>query len=391
MTSKTSQKTEDMLDQTFQNFDSEQTVTATQGGGSGTPTQPKNNNVKLIIGLGVGCILISGYLLVLRPSLDAQNANQNASIPPAQQVAVNVPPPAEPVQVPQPAQEPAPVAVVQQPETLAPQIQPVQTVGQADVQPQSAIVNVQVTGQPAQVVNPVQQQMAIEQPVSTLLNNAQVPNINVQPQAQIVQPQVQGQEMVAQPIQQDAIQKQQSVVVDVAQNGQQVDVKVEQPKVVANFVVDDIVARLDKQNSEFKAIFTDIDGKLVSIQTSITEQKDINQKVDSRLTALESKSVVGTAAVTPKKPVAVKQSKPKTEKTEVVIKEKDIVEKVTIKTKTPTKVSIHSIYGGRVWVKNSDGSLSTYSAGDKLPNGEVIKVVDDENLEIVTDTRVIKN
>lgn len=395
MTSKTSQKTEDMLDQTFQNFDSEQTVTATQGGGGSTPGN-KSSNVKLMIGLGAACILISGYVLFVRPAMDTQNSQQSGMIPPAQQVSVNVPqtqeqPPVQNTVAPQQPQQ----NEMQNP----PQVQPV-VQQPIDVQPQQPVVNAQLP----QVNQNIQQQMPIEaqQMVQPQNVNPTVAETSVQQPNQIQPLQNENQQVVNQ--QQTAPQNvamndlankpnqvNQPITVDVVQNGQQqVEVKVEQPKVVANYVVDDIVSRLDKQNAEFKAVFTDIDGKLVSIQNTLTEQKDINQKVDTRLTALEGKTTQGSKEA-PVKPVVQKQSKPKVQKTEVVIKEKDVTEKITIKSKSPAKVSIHSIYGGRVWVKNPDGSLSTYSAGDKLPNGETIKVVDDENLEIVTDSRVIKN
>ena len=54
------------------------------------------------------------------------------------------------------------------------------------------------------------------------------------------------------------------------------------------------------------------------------------------------------------------------------------------------KVEIHSIYGGRVWTKNEDGSLSTFTVGDKLPNGEIIRRIDDENFTVSTNKKTIK-
>lgn len=39
-------------------------------------------------------------------------------------------------------------------------------------------------------------------------------------------------------------------------------------------------------------------------------------------------------------------------------------------------IEIHSIYGDRVWLRNSDGTLTTYTKGDRLPNGEIISAVE---------------
>jgi flagellar basal body-associated protein FliL len=62
--------------------------------------------------------------------------------------------------------------------------------------------------------------------------------------------------------------------------------------------------------------------------------------------------------------------------------------KENVKTEYP-EVKIHSIFSGRVWIKNADGSLSTYAEGEKLSDGELIKKIDDDKNEIITDKRVI--
>ena len=58
--------------------------------------------------------------------------------------------------------------------------------------------------------------------------------------------------------------------------------------------------------------------------------------------------------------------------------------------KNNQKLEIHSIYGGRIWTKNEDGSLSTFTVGDKLPNGEIIRRIDDENFTVSTNKKTIK-
>lgn len=368
MTSKTSQKTEDMLDQTFQNFDSEQTVN-TQSSDGGSTTGGINKNTKKLIAIGVGCVGIAGYLFVLKPSLDKSEAS--SGIPVAQAPTptpvpspTTVPTPT-PVAIPEPT--PAPIAV----QNPTPEPSPVNQVANNNISVNPVVTNDQQVKQPEVQIS--------------------VPSVQIQPQTN-------QQAQIDVVPQQTQVQQNQptDINVDVNNGKQQIDVKVDQPKQTSNIVVDEIVSRFDKldqQNNEFKNMFTDIDGKLSTIQSSLVEQQGINQKVDQRLTALEDKSnkVSGQSSKSEKAQQTkstVSKSKAKVE----VIKEKEIVEKITIKpTKSPARVDIHSVYGGRVWVKNSDGSLSTYAAGDKLPTGEVIKIVDDENLEIVTDLRVIKN
>lgn len=377
MTTKTSQKTEDMLDQTFQNFDSEQTVNTQTSSGGTPPKSGGNSNTKLIIALGVGCVLIAAYVMFLRPSASPQQPPKTN----VENLATNEVKPSETV-APQVAPAPMPEPVVNVAIQTAPQGNTPNDTA-AGTQTNLSNQGVQI---PVETPQPVAPQIQIQTPI-------QVASVDIQQPSTPVTPVTNDQTQISiQPAQPTV-----SIDVNSSNKSNQVDVTVEnQPKQVANAVIDDIVSKFDKlekQNTEFKAIVTDIDGKLTTIQSTMTEQKDFNQKVETRLEALESKGQKPKVTANPKTENSAKviKSKAKVEKTEVVIKEKDISEKITVKAKQPTKVDIHSVYGGRVWVKNSDGSLSTYSAGDKLPNGEIIKIVDDENLEIVTDVRVIKN
>ena len=52
-----------------------------------------------------------------------------------------------------------------------------------------------------------------------------------------------------------------------------------------------------------------------------------------------------------------------------------------------TAVTTNNVIG---LVKNEDGSLSTFTVGDKLPNGEIIRRIDDENFTVSTNKKTIK-
>lgn len=54
------------------------------------------------------------------------------------------------------------------------------------------------------------------------------------------------------------------------------------------------------------------------------------------------------------------------------------------------KMRIYSVYSGRAWFKNQDGTLSTYAVGDRLPTGEIVKRIDDSTEDVITDKRVIR-
>lgn len=55
-----------------------------------------------------------------------------------------------------------------------------------------------------------------------------------------------------------------------------------------------------------------------------------------------------------------------------------------------TKYKIHSLYAGRVWIANSDNTHSNFSVGDRLPEGETIRGVDMDKGVITTDRGIIK-
>jgi hypothetical protein len=383
-----SQKTEDMLDQTFANFDSEVTGAETQqtqaadvkGGGA-----KKSNNMIVFIGAGVAAVGAVGYLFFIKPML--------APAPQAPRTEIKAP-----VSLPKPVeQKPAEVAPVaqnpveQKPAEVAPVVAPANPVNPAE--PVAAKVET-----PAVANNPAN-------PPSPLDVKAEAP-VNAA--------------MVNQPAKVEAVvpAKVETPKVETA--------KVEAPKVAgvnaqSVAVVDDLKSMFDKQTSEFKTVLTDIDSRVGTLESAVTEQKDLNNKFDQRITALESKKPVAAVktvktapvdgAEAPTAPVHAKAKAHHSKKKVAVVKAKAsadasvLIDKSTevqkakvesVKTEKAEKsnlpqIALHSIYGGRLWVKNTDGSLSTFSAGDRLPTGETIKSIDDEKFEVHTDKRVLKN
>lgn len=316
MTTKTSQKTEDMLDQTFANFDQEVTgaETQTESPGKVAPNAgKKSSNLILFIGLGVAAVGSIGYLFILKPMLQPQQIQQVQQV---QQV--------------QPAQ--MPVVVQQVPVTAPIVVAPVE-VAQVPVVAATPVANTQTATVP-------------------MVKSSEVKPSSVQ-------------------------------VAGVSQ---------------ATVVVDELKNMFEQQSNEFRTVLTDVDSRVTVIEGALTEQKTVNENVDKRLVALEVKKtkhvIKSTVSRTHKAASIVKKSEK-----ESIVDKSILVDKTTsvaVKQKEEIKssyanIDFHSIYGGRVWLKNKDGSLSTFSAGDKLPTGETIKKINDETFEVTTDKRVIKN
>lgn len=383
-----SQKTEDMLDQTFANFDTEVTGAETQQAPAGGKAKSgdgakKSSNMMVFVGAGIAAVGAVAYLFVVKPMLE-QPAPQ--SVKPIKPLAAA--PEQEKVTEVAPAQVNDPLTANQ--------------ANQDQVNDPLAQLN------QGQVTDPLAQ--ANQGQVNDPLAQANQANVN----EQLAQTQEHANDPLAQ-LNQGQVNTTTPVVAPIAQQNQvapvnppvvKTEVTVTQPQVVTSAnvqsvaVVDELKNMFDKQSNEFKTVLTDIDTRVVGIESAINEQKNVNNKFDQRITALEgNKPVVNQV----KKSSATKSNVVRTKKKAAVVDKKNdnavLVDKSSeVKSKTEKvekvslpNVSLHSIYAGRLWVKNSDGSLSTYSAGDKLATGEVIKSIDDENFSVTTDKRVIKH
>ena len=155
------------------------------------------------------------------------------------------------------------------------------------------------------------------------------------------------------------------------------------------------------ENKKFVDILESINAKFGTVEKIWEEQKVVNTKVDERLTALE-KAVLGKKTVSNVAKVSTGKSNVARRNTNVRRNTSDhnvLIDKSggrrtssqnVQEQDNSQKVEIHSIYGGRVWTKNEDGSLSTFTVGDKLPNGEIIRRIDDENFTVSTNKKTIK-
>lgn len=364
MSDKTSQRTEEeMLDQTFVGYDDEMTVQTEDGAKDAAAEAPasatpnKNQNLLIYGGMGVAAVGIIAFKFLT-----------GGSEPAPQQEQVQ-----QPVVAPVQAASAPVVAATTEPV-------PVPTNASAPVGIPTPEVNAS-----APVVDPVAQ-------FTGNTSNASIPKIEVKPEVKV-----------------------EAVPAVVASNAE------------ASSNNDKLVAQFQKMLEE------KYDPKFQKIEKSLDEQKDFNKSIEERLARLEAgkttKSVttkdvsnnslngnsnVDSSEEKSEKPVKKIVRKPivkraetnskfvstksnksstvhKADEGEVLIDRSSVKVKPEIQKIEPVypKVEIHSIYSGRVWTKNADGTLSTFAVGDRLPTGEVIKKIDEEKEKITTDKRVI--
>ena len=359
MSEKTSQKTEEeMLDQTFGNYDADTNLeTQAPGDASATKTKKKSNtNMIIAAGVGIGAVVLLGAKFLMPSSQPAIDNPQNQVQAVDQQIAQAQPPvvetkPVEPVSA-----------------------EPVNT----DILPPANVLP--TTEVPAEVPTATTTLPTAEVPTATTtLPTTEVPTATTTLPTK------------------DVVGNKLNNVIKA--NGEQVD------------MVNQIQDMFDKQSEELKSSINAVDNRVVNVEKEILSQKDVNKSIENRLTALETgKQVVvsnvnqkGESLNTIKKPrkhkvKAVKTSAMPVKKLDanelLLDKSNEVKKDVLIDTEANIvnnlpKVEIHSVYSGRVWTKNTDGSLSTYVSGDRLPNGELIKKIDDEKYEIITDKRII--
>lgn len=365
MSDKTSQRTEEeMLDQTFVGYDEEMTVQTEDGakdsgGAAAAPVdaaaKKKNQNLMLAGVVGVAALGILGFKFLGGNNAAPQPVQEPMQPAPQQQVQAPVTAPVaattEPVQVPVPV-----APVVPTPVAVAPVVEQTQAAS-------------------APVVDPVSQ-------YTGNTSSATLPKIEIKPE---VKPEVNVEKVAA----------------VVATNA---EASSSNEKLLAQFQ-----EMLDRK----------YDPKFNKIEKSLDEQKEFNRSIEERLARLEAgkttkasaKPVVSSndsdTTTEPKvvkkivrKPVVIRQKAEPEVRVNKSIRHEDgevLIDRSSVKTKPEIqriepvypKIEIHSVYSGRIWTKNSDGTLSTFAVGDRLPTGEVIKKIDEEKEKITTDKRVL--
>ena len=365
MKDKTSQKTEDeVLDQTFggnqtfDGFDEEMTAQTNENKtGSDTPAKKKSssNNTILFVALGVAAVGILGYIFVLKPIISPAPIQAK---PPQQSVI--------------PEQSPV--------SPIAPASVPVVTV----LPPERQVATDFLTGN-----SPVQAPSVPVAPVVLAVPVLRTGSVLVTPPvAPLVVPSIAGNVPVVQVI-----------------NALPVIPEISPSNAPSAETVKELGRKFDLQGQQYRIALDEVGSKVTGLEKFRADQFGINRNVDERLTKLEGGKVVkapknlakpaSTSPIVKRSPV--KASKSVTEVREpresrdyrnvIVDKTEDRSPRDTKAKEPSVDYNVHSIYGGRVWLKNSDGSLSTYTSGDKLPSGELIKSVDDEKYLINTDKR----
>lgn len=390
MSNNTSQRTEEeMLDQTFQGYDQEMTVD-TESPETVENTKPstekkKDSSTKYIVGAGVvAFVVVLGWLVLGGKSAPQQpnNTNNNAQ---NNQTAnnnvapTNVAPTPTPVVAPtQPVQNNT-LNNVTQPNNVKPvQADPNNNFLAGQGNAINSLANPNNT--PVAAPNDVTPTPVVTTPIN---GNTPVTPIN----APVITPDVNP----------NAVISPNPAVVGATTGN----------NVVQQALVDQLKMMFEQQTKEIKSSVEQVGNRVSDIEKDLASQKEATKSIEERLAKLEAgkstKTTVSTntttVAVKPKKvyhkPVIVRREA--TSETTEIINNRNgreardvLVDKSVDKTPVFSDIQIHSIYAGRAWTKNKDGSLSTFSAGDRLPSGEIIKRIDDEKGQIVTDKRVIK-
>ena len=405
---KTSKKTEEeMLQETFAQFQTQATTdeAATESGDSPKSSAKSNSSGKNNLILLISCVAaatIIGYVFLIKPMLNPPivEAQNTPTVQVASNAALNQQQPPLPSLAPAPA--PAPVVVA------------------------------------LPVVVPVEQ---VPSPVNVIVNNPLTPEMALpekDPIAQLQQQQGQGQltpEVI--PVQKPVVEIRTPEVDNFFnQNSQNtptptptptptqltvpnpVVVAVTQPSVVVapvtaldaqqTNVVNELQSRFENQNNEFKNLISGVDGRVSGLEGKVASHNERINRLESfhvgkgtvgktsEVNVSGNSSEIKAVEATEKVKKVVKKAKPVVKHREASSKDENVLfgsggkkTKQKADKQSYQEYPIHSIYGGRFWLKNNDGSLSTYAPGDSLPSGEVIKEVNDENFSIKTNLRTI--
>ena len=383
MAENTGERTADLVNQTFEGFDSEMTAAPTEnnvGKNEGDLKKKKlNQNLLIFGGVGIASVIVVGYMLLHKnPQQESQHNVLQKQVAQQPQVAQNVTPQIQNNQAPV-AVAPAPVVQVD--------AQPVaQASGSlADLMAKSLAEKGSAV-QPAQPAQPAQPVQQAQQKINSLPSGGSAPVVaSLAPAVNAVAP-------VAAPTPVPVVKS-----------------PVAAPAPVVNAVGNQPAQQL-ALIQELKVMLED---QTKDLNNKFEEQRVFNTNIDKRISVLESKSSNSLSNekhvvkhevhhIAAKKVVVNKVTHKSSEShLEKVATEKatEISDGVKLplsnvkaeETKTVyPKIDIYSIFSGRLWIKNPDGSLLTFTEGDSLPDGEIIQKISDEDNSVKTNVRTIK-
>ncbi len=289
---------------------------------------------------------------------------------------------------------------------------------------------------PAPVIPPVQQQPAVDPNLNTNPNIAQNQTLN-QPinQSPLITGANNGGNSMMQPPSVDLNASQTAPTVAQAPNlnatvnpqlGQGQNPGVRQNQTTNSVAgINELKDAFNAQNAEFKTVLTDVGSHLEKIDGQLAQQQDVNKGFDKRITALEKGKPRRVASVSQGGTRSASSGQSSKKQGSILIDKSQQASRSNFEMNdgsekmqrvasrqveaepqprlmndgsqrkdgmraTASLLEVHAIYSGRLWIKNSDNTLSTYAVGETLPNGEVIHRVDNEKLEVTTNRRTIR-
>jgi Skp family chaperone for outer membrane proteins len=400
MSENMSQNTEsDFLDQTFKDIDNSVSLEETEDNGgqeANKPAEKKGGISKnvMLLGGGVGvAVLLAGYWFLTNGQVQAPQPEQqvaqedvkqeqppisfNEPEPQPEQTAIQeiVPPIPTPIQDALTINTPADPFAPPQVDPFA----PTNPTSQQVVEPVDPFASQNISS----VVMP-EQIPQLSDPVQSFANDNLNKEVNSVLEGAVVTPP-------------ESVEPIQAIVSNAPQTAH----------------VDELRSLFDKHSIEIDKLDIRVTALEAKFDKSIQEQLAINKRVEERLSKLESggvsKSSSSNSNNSSKQNASVKNTQRKRVKkasakkitsttSKVTVSNEPSLESTTIVDKRDVvavakpkqqNLEIHSVFSGRLWIKNSDSTLSTFAVGEAIPGGEKIKRIDEIGRKIYTDKRAI--
>ena len=394
----------DFLDQTFKDIDNSVSLEETEDNGGqevNKPAEKKGGISKnvMLLGGGVGvAVLLAGYWFLTNGQVQAPQTEQqvaqedvkqeqppisfNEPEPQPEQTAVQeiVPP------IPTPTQDAltinTPAAPLVDPLLAQTQVDPFAPTNQT-IQPAVEPVDPFAPQNISSVVMP-EQIPQLSDPVQSFANDNLNKEVNSVLEGAVVTPP-------------ESVEPIQAIVSNAPQTAH----------------VDELRSLFDKHSIEIDKLDIRVTALETKFDKSIQEQLAINKRVEERLSKLESggesKSSSSNSINSSKQKASAKNTQRKRVKKASAQKTTSTTSKVTVSNEPSLEsttivdkrdvvavakpkqqnLEIHSVFSGRLWIKNSDSTLSTFAVGEAIPGGEKIKRIDEIGRKIYTDKRAI--